>query len=158
MAHEHPEESALTDAYIYYFMVRDGVTGEIALSQRRATLAAIKRIGEPVMESQIVADITEIDPDGFAIGDASDGSPPTGDVTSEIRSLQLRADSRDSKALTLNDTTDGEDKYMLQLESRELRSQARKLHNARGASTAVAACSASGTVDFAEFDDLLAIR
>ena len=148
----------MTDAYIYYFTVRDGVTGEGVRSQRRATLAAIKRIGEPVMESQIVADITEIDPDGFAMDDASDSSPPPGDVTSEIRSLKLRADSRDSKALTLNETTEGGDKYMLQLESRELRSQAQKLHNARGASAAEARGAASGTADFAEFDDLLAIR
>jgi hypothetical protein len=148
----------LTDAYIYYFMVRDDVTGEIVRSRRRATLAAIKRIGEPVMESQIVADITEIDPEGFAIDDASDGSPPPGEVTSEIRSLQLRADSRDSRALALNETTEGEDKYMLQLESRELRSQAQKLHNSRGASTAVPPGTASGTADFADFDDLLAIR
>ncbi len=148
----------MTDAYIYYFTVRDGVTGEIVRSQRRATLAAIKRIGEPVMESQIVTDITEIDPDGFAIDDSSDSSPPPGDVTSEIRSLTLRADSRDSKALTLNETTEGGDKYMLQLESRELRSQARKLHNARGASTADPQVTASGTSDFAELDDLLAIR
>jgi hypothetical protein len=147
----------LTDAYIYYFTVRDGVTGESVCSQRRATLAAIKRIGEPVMESQIVADITEIDPDGFAIDDASASSPPPGDVTSEIRSLKLRADSRDNMALTLNETTEGGDKYMLQLESRELRSQAQKLHNARGASTVDARVTASGTSDFAAFDDLLAI-
>jgi hypothetical protein len=129
----------LTDAYIYYFLVRDGVTGEIARSQRRATLAAIKCIGEPIMESQIVADITEIDGAGFAIDEVSDGSSPPGDVTSEIRSLQLRADSRDVKALTLNEITEGEDKYMLQLESRELRSQAQKLHNARGVLPAGAA-------------------
>jgi hypothetical protein len=148
----------LTDAYIYYFTVRDGVTGESVCSQRRATLAAIKRIGEPVMESQIVADITEIDPDGFAIDDASASSPPPGDVTSEIRSLKLRADSRDNKALTLNETTEGGDKYMLQLESRELRNQAQKLHNARGASTPDAPGTASGMADFVEFDGLLAIR
>jgi hypothetical protein len=129
----------LTDAYIYYFLLRDGVTGQIARSQRRATLAAIKRIGEPIMESQIVADITEIDGDGFAIDDVCDGSPPPGDVTGEIRSLQLRANSRDVKALALNETTEGEDKYMLQLESRELRSQAQKLHNARGVLPAGAA-------------------
>jgi hypothetical protein len=148
----------LTDAYIYYFMVRDGLTGEIARSLRRATLAAIKRIGEPIMESQIVADITEIDGDGFAIDDVTDGSPPPGDVTSEIRSLQLRADSRDVRALSLNEATEGEDKYMLQLESRELRSQARKLHNARVASAADASGPASGSADFADFDELLAIR
>ncbi len=148
----------MTDAYIYYFTVRDGVTGESVRSQRRATLAAIKRIGEPVMESQIVADITEIDPDGFAIDDVPDGAPPPGDVTSEIRSLTLRADSRDIKALTLDETTEGGDKYMLELESRELRSQAQKLHNARGASPADAQATASGPSDFAAFDDLFAIR
>jgi hypothetical protein len=148
----------LTDAYIYYFTVRDGITGEGVRSQRRATLEAIKRIGEPVMESQIVADITEIDPDGFAIDGASNGSPPPGDVTSEIRSLTLRADSRDVKALTLDETTEGGDKYMLQLESRELRSQAQKLHNARAASTAEAQGTAGGPSDFAAFDDLFAVR
>jgi hypothetical protein len=148
----------LTDAYIYYFIARDRVTGELVRSQRRATLAAIKRIGVPIMESQIVADITEIDGDGFAVDGLADGSPPPGDVTSEIRSLQLRADSRDVKALALNETTEGEDKYMLQLESRELRSQAQKLHNARGASAADAPGPASGPADFADFDDLLAIR
>jgi hypothetical protein len=148
----------LTDAYIYYFTVRDGVTGESLRSQRRATLAAIKHVGEPVMESQIVADITEIDSDGFAIDDASDDAPPPGDVTTEIRSLTLRANSRDVQALTLNETTEGGDKYMLQLESRELRSQARKLHNARGAAAADAPGTASGASDFAAFDDLLAIR
>jgi hypothetical protein len=147
----------LTDAYIYYFMVRDGVTGETARSLRRATLAAIKRIGEPIMESQIVADITEIDGDGFAIDDVSDGSPPPGEVTSEIRSLQLRADSRDVKALALDENTAGGDKYMLELESRELRSQAQKLHNGRGASADDPPGPASGTADFA-IDDLLAIR
>jgi hypothetical protein len=148
----------LTDAYIYYFTVRDSATGEVVRSQRRATLAAIKRIGEPVMESQIVADITEIDADGFAIErfgahGASDGSAPPGDVTSEIRSLQLRADSRDSKALLLNETTEGEDKYMLQLESRELRTQAQKLHNARVSSAAAAA--SRETPDFSELGELL---
>ena len=148
----------MTDAYIYYFMARDGVTGELIRSHRRATLAAIKRIGEPVMESQIVADITEIDAEGFAIDDAADGSPPPGEVTSEIRSLQLRADSRDNKALALNEITDGEDKYMLQLESRELRSQAQRLHNARGASGAASPGGAGGTAEFTDFDDLLAIR
>jgi hypothetical protein len=110
------------------------------------------------MESQIVADITEIDPDGFVIDEASDSSPRPGDVTTEIRSLTLRANSRDVQALTLNETTEGGDKYMLQLESRELRSQAQKLHNARGASCADAPGTAGGTADFAEFDDLLAIR
>jgi hypothetical protein len=143
----------LTDAYIYYFTVRDGVTGEAVLSERRATLAAIRRIGEPVMESQIVADISEIDADGFAIGEAADGSPPPGDVTSEIRSLQLRAESRDIRALMLNEATDGEDKYMLQLESRELRTQAQRLHNARVASSGSSA--AGETPELCDFDELL---
>ncbi len=146
----------MTDAYIYYFTVRNSATGEVVRSQRRATLAAIKRLGEPVMESQTVADISEIDPDGFATGCDCGGSPPSNDDTNEIRSLQLRADSRDSKALMLNETTEGGDKYMLQLESRELRIQAQKLHNARVTSTAVAAAS-SETPAFSDFHALLGL-
>jgi hypothetical protein len=97
----------------------------------RATLAAIKLIGQPVMESQIVADHTEVDHDGFVSASDSFDAEPMSEITVEIRSLQLRADSRDTKALTLNETTEGQDKYMLQLESRELRSQARKLEHGR---------------------------
>ncbi|HSY94969.1 MAG TPA: hypothetical protein VK793_05090, partial [Steroidobacteraceae bacterium] len=49
----------------------------------------------------------------------------------QIRSLERRAHSRDCEALLLNEGTDGARKYMLSLESRELRSQAKKLRNQR---------------------------
>jgi hypothetical protein len=54
-------------------------------------------------------------------------SDPTKDLTNEINSLNLRAAARDSEALNLDEATSGADKYMLQLESRELRKQAQKL-------------------------------
>ncbi|MEP6546421.1 MAG: hypothetical protein ABJD53_03065 [Gammaproteobacteria bacterium] len=148
----------MTDAYIYYFTVRDSSTGRDVPSERRATLAAIRGIGVPIMESQIVADISEIDVNGFFADDNSNESTPPSDVANEIRSLQLRADSRDSAALKLNDATEGEDKYMLQLESRELRSQAHKLHNGRNAP--ISDCKNTPIVapTCSEFDEILAAR
>jgi hypothetical protein len=105
----------------------------------RATLAAIKHIGQPVMESQIVADHTEVDHDGFLSSHHTVDSRSSSEITLEIRSLRLRADSRDSAALAMNETTEGQDKYMLQLESRELRNQARKLQEEHQAAHADAA-------------------
>ena len=121
----------MTDVYVYYFTVSAGQPEGNVSPRLRATLEAIKRFGEPIMESQIVADHTEVDRDGFLSPGADLDSKPLSDATAEIRSLGLRADSRDSKALAMNETTEGQDKYMLQLESRELRSQARKLTNGR---------------------------
>jgi hypothetical protein len=54
-------------------------------------------------------------------------SDPTEYLTDEINSLYLRAAARDSEALNLDDATSGAHKYMLQLESRELRKQAQVL-------------------------------
>ncbi len=147
----------MTDAYIYYFTLRDSTTGEEILSSRRATLAAIKGVGKPIMESQTVVDMSEIDPDGFFTHGNSAGSPLPSDVTNEIRSLQLRADSRDIAALKLNDATEGEHKYMLQLESRELRSQAHKLHGS-AAPNSDSKYSAGATPSLSERDEILAIR
>jgi hypothetical protein len=120
----------------------------------RATLEAIKRIGEPVMESQIVADHTEIDRDGFLCPSASCDSKLLSEATAEIRSLGLRADSRDTRALMMNETSQGQDKYMLQLESRELRRQARKLTNGR---IDAAADNAASAVDAAAFPAGIAV-
>jgi hypothetical protein len=121
----------VTDVYIYYFMVRDRSTGESRLSTRPATLKAIKGKGKPLMESQLVVDHTEVDDDGFFI--ATDGNDSRGinDIAAQIRSVELRAASRDSEALKLNEATEGKDKYMLSLESRELRGQARLLKTQR---------------------------
>ena len=78
------------------------------------------------MESQLVVDQSELDADGFLLRFAI-STHAIDNLWSEIRSLGLRAESRDTEALKLNESTEGQRKYMLQLESRELRAQARKL-------------------------------
>jgi hypothetical protein len=118
----------MADRYIYYFTARDVMTGETRLSSRPATLTAIAGQGEPIMESQLVVDHTELDDNGFFIGGEG--------VAAQIRSVELRAASRDSEALTMNDASEGKDKYMLTLESRELRGQARRLKTQRADSPA----------------------
>jgi hypothetical protein len=57
----------MTDKYVYHFTGPFGPGGEIAVSPRAATLEAIQGRGEPVMESQIVVDQTELDCDGFLV-------------------------------------------------------------------------------------------
>jgi hypothetical protein len=115
------------DAYVYYFMRSSELAGRRILSKRPATLEAIKGKGEAVMESQMVVDETEVDGNGFLIGGASHGAQPVDELWAQIRSLERRAKSRDSEALMLSETTDGARKYMLSLESRELRDQIQKL-------------------------------
>jgi hypothetical protein len=116
----------MTDKYVYHFTGRFGPGGEIAVSPRAATLEAIQARGEPVMESQIVVDHTELDCDGFLVRFGT-STNPIDSLWSLIRSLKLRAESRDAEALQLNEGTDGERRYMLQMESRELRRQAERL-------------------------------
>ena len=118
----------MCDVYIYYFMASSGAEGEKMLSLRPATLEAIKGRGEPVMESQIVVDHTELDPDGFLVASVDTDSHEMNDITAQIWSLEVRAASRDIEAI---DCTDGAKKYMLSLESRELRKQARSLRSQR---------------------------
>jgi hypothetical protein len=116
----------MADVYVYRFTGWDGPT-ESDVRNLRATLETIKGIGDPIMESQIVVDDGELDSKGFFCGSVANDSDSTEDLTSEIHSLYLRAAARDSEALNLNDATSGAHKYMLQLESRELRKQAQKL-------------------------------
>jgi hypothetical protein len=78
------------------------------------------------METQIVVDQSELDADGFLLRFGI-STHAIDNLWSEIRSLGLRAESRDTEALKLNESTEGQRKYMLQLESRELRGQARRL-------------------------------
>ncbi|MEA3138215.1 MAG: hypothetical protein QOK23_384 [Gammaproteobacteria bacterium] len=117
----------MTDVYVYCFTGWDGSKDVSTRSQRRATLETIKGLGEPIMESQIVVDDAELDTNGFFHGDVANDAHPTEGVRSEIKSLNLRAASRDSQALNLSEAASGADKYMLQLESRELRKQAQQL-------------------------------
>jgi hypothetical protein len=121
----------MTDMYVYFFMRRHGPSGEKLLSKRRATLEAIKNMGEPVMESQIVVDHTEVDGNGFLIGGVDDELHPMDERWAQIRSLERRAHSRDCQARQLEESTDGRLRYMLSLESRELRSQAQRLKKHR---------------------------
>lgn len=115
----------MTDVSVYYFM-RHGVPGdEELLSQRRATLEAIKFRGEAVMQSRRVVDHTEVDGNGFLIGGASDKAHP--ELWPQIRSLELRAKSRDDDALGIEGSAASERRQMLHRESLELRAEARIL-------------------------------
>jgi hypothetical protein len=116
----------MADVYVYRFTDWEGATTP-DVKRRRATLQTIKELGDPIMESQIVVDDAELDSNGFFCGSVANDSDPTEDLTSEINSLNLRAAARDSEALKLEEATGGAHKYMLQLESRELRKQAQKL-------------------------------
>jgi hypothetical protein len=120
----------MTDVYVYYF-ARCGPHGENILSKRRATLQTINGRGEAVMESQIVVDHTEVDRNGFLMGSVSNESHPMDELWAQIRSLERRANSRDGEALKIDDSTEGDHKYMLSLESRELRKQAQRLRKQR---------------------------
>jgi hypothetical protein len=118
----------MSDVYIYYFTESTGRYGENALSARPATLDAIKSRGEPVMASQIVVDHSELDADGCLVATFDSGLHVLSDLARQIASLEVRAASRDREAI---DSSNGEDKYMLRLESRELRKEARKLKSPR---------------------------
>ncbi len=115
----------MADVYVYRFKGWDGPT-ESDVS-RRATLETIKEIGNPIMESQIVVDEAELDAHGFFRASVANDSDPTEHLTDEINSLYLRAAARDGEALNLDEAKSGAHKYMLQLESRELRKQAQVL-------------------------------
>ena len=116
----------MADVYVYRFKGWDGPT-ESDVRSRRATLETIKEIGDPIMESQIVVDDGELDANGFFCDSVANDSDPAEDLTDEITSLYLRAAARDSEALNLDEATSGAHKYMLQLESRELRKEAQVL-------------------------------
>ena len=125
----------MSDVYVYHFM-RRGPADENILSKRRATLETIKGKGEAVMDSQVVVDSTEVDGNGFLIGGIGYESYPMDELWAEIRSLERRANSRDSEALKLSESTDADRKYLLSLESRELRNQAKTLRKHRADSMA----------------------
>ena len=142
----------MTDVYVYQFTGWDRSTESDVRSTRRATLETIKAIGDPIMESQIVVDDAELDANGFFCGSVANDSHPAENVRNEIKSLNLRAASRDSEALTLPDDAAGAArKYMLQLESRELRKQAKRLQSQSDVATAQSDDQADA-LRFAQFD------
>jgi hypothetical protein len=117
----------MPDAFVYYFLIRDRTTGRLASSKSRATLAAIKGRGEPVLESQMAVDDSEIDAMGFMVCRSVRAGDPAGELWSEIRSLRLRAASREREARRLDDGIDKERKLLLCAECRELRDKADRL-------------------------------
>jgi hypothetical protein len=116
----------MSDVFVYYFIGWDGTAGENTRSWRAATLEAIKGRGEPIMESQMVVDHSELDGSGFLIASVGHSSFAVTGLMAQIKSLELRAASRDREAAA-DSSVDERDTYMLLLESRVLREQARKL-------------------------------
>jgi hypothetical protein len=117
----------MPDAFVYYFLVRDRATGKLVSSKRRATLEAIKSKGEPLMESEMAVDASEVDAAGFLVSRFVGSADPTDELWGEIRSLKLRADSREREANQLPESSDRERKLRLCAESRELRGRAARL-------------------------------
>jgi hypothetical protein len=143
----------MADVYLYYFIGPNGPDGERMLSTRPATLEAIRCRGEPVMESQIVADHTQLDAGGFLVGIIGNDSYVINDLTTQIWSLEVRAASREKDALGC---ADGIEQYMLSLESRELRKQAQILNCRRSELMARELSHGTDTGDFVEFGASLA--
>ena len=116
----------MSDVSVYYFM-RRGAAGDTGLlSKRRATLETIRDRGsEPVMQSLRIVDHTEVDGNGFLIGGESDASHP--ELWPQVRSLELRAKSRDDEAAKIAEGEENDRKQALHAESLELRGQARVL-------------------------------
>ena len=117
----------MCDVYIYYFIPSNERNADL-LSTRPATLEAIRGRGEPVMATQLVVDHTELDGDGFLVASAGNISHEIDNIAAQIASLETRAASRDNEASA---SADGIEQYMLSLESRELRNQARLLKTMR---------------------------
>jgi hypothetical protein len=143
----------MCDVYIYYFKTSNDPNRKDVLSTRPATLQAIKGRGEPVMESQIVVDHTELDADGFLAAPVGNGAHALDDIAAQIWSLEVRAASRDNEALA---STDGIEQYMLSLESRELRKQARILKSRRAEITADGSSCRTDRKDSVRFEASLA--
>jgi hypothetical protein len=116
----------MTDIYVYYFSVRDRTTGKVGSSKRRATLEAIKCLGEPILESRLVVDSSEVDARGFLVNQ-QDLSSSVDAIWGEIRSLRLRAKSRAAEAEQLGES-DPERRLILCSESLELMTRAARLH------------------------------
>jgi hypothetical protein len=113
----------MADVFVYHFMRHSGPHTKGLLSKRRATLETIRDKGEAVMESQRIVDHTEVDGNGFVIGGASSESHALDELWPQIRSLELRAKSRDDEALKIESAH----RQRLHLEGIELRNQAQIL-------------------------------
>jgi hypothetical protein len=137
----------MADAYVYFFAVLDRSSGRFVRSTRMATLVAIKTRGKPLMDTQTTVDESELDSAGFLVGRSVGGSVLGDDLRGEIRSLNLRATSRDRQALKLNESTDAAPKYLLRVESRELRKQAGQMQRERRDMLAAESNDADAAID-----------
>ena len=117
----------MPDAFVYFFLMHERSSGRLVRSKRRATLEAIKSRGEPLLESEMAVDDSEVDASGFLVGRSVDGEDPADELWGEIRSLRLRAGARDRETEQLNDGADDARKLMLDAQSRELRNRADRL-------------------------------
>ena len=146
----------MPDAFVYYFLIRDRSTGRLVSSKRRATLEAIKSNGEPLLESKMAVDDSEVDALGFLVRSVG-GNDPADELWGEIRSLRLRADARDREAKPLNDDSDRERKLILCAESLELRNRADRLqqlirrHGNRGSGQAIYPVASAGAAHTSKF-------
>lgn len=118
----------MTDVAVYHFM-RRSTDGKEVPSKRRATLESIQDKGVAIMQSARIVDHTEVDGSGFLMGGTGEGSHAVNELWPEIRSLELRAQSRDEEALKMVDDGAIDRKHRLQRESVELRNQARLLRD-----------------------------
>jgi hypothetical protein len=85
-------ETPMCDAYVYYFVTSNSQDGDNMLSTRPATLETIKdRGGDPVMESQMVVDHTQLDVEGFLVAAVSCDSHEINDLAAQIWYLEVRA-------------------------------------------------------------------
>jgi hypothetical protein len=116
----------MADIYVYYFSVRNRITGKVGSSKRRATLEAIGSLGEPVWESRLVVDSSEVDANGFLVS-RQEISSDIDEIWCEIRSLRLRAKSRAIEANRLGEADIGR-RQILCSESAELMMRANRLH------------------------------
>ena len=116
----------MSDVFVYYFLIRDRATGLLVSSKRRATLGAIESKGEPLLESKMAVDDSEVDAMGFLVRSVG-GEDPVDELWGEIRSLRLRADSREREAKRLADGSAKERKLILCAEIQELRDRADRL-------------------------------
>jgi hypothetical protein len=139
------------DVYVYCFFpfALVGATGSRSTSA--ATLAAIEKIGIPIMESQVVVDRSEVNGEGFLVATVGIGSPQITRLNSQIKSLELRAASRDRQALSMDVGGDGPAIYMLNLESRYLRQQTQRLAIERAELLAEESCHITRFTAFPAF-------
>jgi hypothetical protein len=115
------------DVYVYHFFPIAVGGAPASRSLLAATLPAIEKMGRPILESQIVVDESEIDGEGLLIPSVGFTPKKVTILNAQIKSLELRAASRDRQVQSMDPVSDSAAMYMLRLESRHLRLQAKKL-------------------------------